>query len=556
LQNPGPLIRVPQGTEIHIHLHNALPVAVTVHGLHERPGSTEDALILQSGAPQDVRFKAGEPGAYYYWGSTTGSPVERRMPIETQLAGAFIVDPPGVAVTDRVFVITVWYKDVPFRLTSPELATINGKSWPYTEHFTFKVGETVHWRWLNPSVTEHAMHLHGFYYHVDGVGDAERYKSYKEAERPLIVTKFIGTGQTFEMTWAPARAGRWLFHCHMLVHMSPPEWSMLVEAPERDAPTTTPQQEHSYQAEAQRAGMGGLVLGITVGGSESVKPTVWHAERRLQLILDERTGGTHPRYALQLRDLTQPPSAAPEPATRQLIGPPIVLTRGQPVEIEIVNHSTQPTGIHWHGIELESYYDGVPGWTGTPQQTTPAINPEESFLVRMAPPRAGTFIYHTHWHDRDQLENGVYGPLIVVPSDQKFDSESDYTFLFSLGVFDPFEPLLLINGHPQPLPLRLVAGKKYRFRLINIAPDNVAMRASLRRAGVPVQWRIVAKDGADLPPESAILQTAEFGITVGETYDFEYQASAPEELVLEVYLPGPKLRVTQTLMFAANRSSN
>jgi len=71
-----------------------------------------------------------------------------------------------------------------------------------------------------------------------------------------------------------------------------------------------------------------------------------------------------------------------------------------------------------------------------------------------------------------------------------------------------------------------------------------------------VQWRGVAKDGADLPRVAAIMQTAEFGITVGETYDFEYQANAPEELVLEVYLPGPKLRVTQTLMFAANRSSN
>jgi FtsP/CotA-like multicopper oxidase with cupredoxin domain len=56
------------------------------------------------------------------------------------------------------------------------------------------------------------------------------------------------------------------------------------------------------------------------------------------------------------------------------------------------------------------------------QQTTPAINPGESFLVRMAPPRAGTFIYHTHWHDQDQLENGIYGPLVVLPTGQKFDS--------------------------------------------------------------------------------------------------------------------------------------
>ena len=137
LQNPGPLIRVPQGTEIHAIMHNGLPVAATVHGLHERPGSEKDAFIVQPGATQEVRFKAGEPGAYYYWVSTTDSTLERRMPIETQLAGAFIIDPPGFATADRVFVIGVWYKEVPFRPGSPQVATINGKSWPYAERFTF-----------------------------------------------------------------------------------------------------------------------------------------------------------------------------------------------------------------------------------------------------------------------------------------------------------------------------------------------------------------------------------------------------------------------------------
>jgi FtsP/CotA-like multicopper oxidase with cupredoxin domain len=238
-----------------------------------------------------------------------------------------------------------------------------------------------------------------------------------------------------------------------------------------------------------------------------------------------------------------------------LIGPPIVLTRGQPVEIELVNRSKQPTTVHWHGIELESYYDGVANWTGTAEQTTPAIQPGESFLVRIAPPRAGTFIYHTHWHDQDQLENGIYGPLIVLPTDQKVAPGSDQTFLFSLGVFEPFGHVLLINGHPQPAPLMLVTGTKYRFRLINISPNNSRMRASLRKAGTPVQWRIIAKDGADLPPSAATIQTAELGITVGETYDFEYEASTPQELALEVYLPGPKLRVTQGLVFGAGRSN-
>jgi hypothetical protein len=47
------------------------------------------------------------------------------------------------------------------------------------------------------------------------------------------------------------------------------------------------------------------------------------------------------------------------------------------------------------------------------------------------------------------------------------------------------------------------------------------------------------------------MQKADQLITVGETYDFEYEAGAPEELAIEAYLPGPKVRVTQGLLFTA-----
>src|SRR5262249_15293786 len=156
----------------------------------------------------------------------------------------------------------------------------------------------------------------------------------------------------------------------------------------------------------------------------------WHADRKLQLEISERSGA--PRYALELRDDAH---AADTPNKPGLIGPPIVLMRGQPVEIEVVNKLKNPTAIHWHGIELENYYDGVPGWSGGDTQRTPAIAPGTSFLVRMAPPRAGTFIYHNHFHDPSQLTNGIYGPLIVLPPADKFDPTSDMTFVFSIGDF-------------------------------------------------------------------------------------------------------------------------
>jgi manganese oxidase len=565
LQNPGPLIRVPQGTEIHATIHNALPVATTVHGFHQRPGDDKDAFTLHPGATKDVRFSTGLPGSYLYWASTSGAPISQRSDVESQLSGALIVDPagaaanapPGAAANDRVFVIADWTSDPLPPRAGAEIVTINGKSWPYTERFTFNVGEPVRWRWLNPSVSNHAMHLHGFYYRINAIGDGEREQVFGqdarssvvtiEDARPSVVTHRIDPGQSFDMTWVPERPGQWLFHCHMLAHMSPPQLPPdLVRTAAHASPHGAP----------QAIGMGGLVLGITVLGEKAgPKPPPWKPDRKLQLVIDERRSG-QPLYAVDLRDPQQPPSESKAPTTPRLIGPAIVLTRGEPVEIEVVNRTKQSTAIHWHGIELESYYDGVPGWTGTAQQTTPAIAPGGSFVARMVPPRDGTFIYHTHWHDEVQLTNGIYGPLIVLPPQQKLDSERDKTFLFSGGSFQPFGFMLLINGHPQAAPLRLTTGIKYRFRLINIAPNNVALQVSLLQSGTPVKWRSIAKDGADLPLAAATFTTAVARVTVGETYDFEYEATSPQELVMQGYLPGPKLLTTQTLLFAAPRTGN
>jgi hypothetical protein len=37
------------------------------------------------------------------------------------------------------------------------------------------------------------------------------------------------------------------------------------------------------------------------------------------------------------------------------------LVRGEPVHITVLNRRAEPTSIHWHGIELDSYFDGVSG---------------------------------------------------------------------------------------------------------------------------------------------------------------------------------------------------
>ena len=84
---------------------------------------------------------------------------------------------------------------------------------------------------------------------------------------------------------------------------------------------------------------------------------------------------------------------APEAATRDSFsvpGPTLELTRGQRVAITLVNQSHEAAAVHWHGIELESYPDGVPGWSGAGRNILPPIAPRDSLTVRWTPPGPST----------------------------------------------------------------------------------------------------------------------------------------------------------------------
>ncbi len=61
-------------------------------------------------------------------------------------------------------------------------------------------------------------------------------------------------------------------------------------------------------------------------------------------------------------------------------GPVLVLRRNEPVEVTVVNQLGESTAIHWHGMELDSIYDGVHGWSGVNQNLAPLIPPRR--LVR------------------------------------------------------------------------------------------------------------------------------------------------------------------------------
>jgi manganese oxidase len=520
-QNPGPLIRVPAGTTIRVAVHNALDDStVVVHGLGTRPSGPSDTLAVPPGATREREFVAGVPGTYFYWGSTTGRPIDTRSGMDSQLHGAFIVDSAGAPPTaDRVFVLGSWTGPVDrAQGFSPDLRVINGRSWPHAERLEYTVGDTIRWRWVNPTDSPHPMHLHGFYFGVTHRGTWAADTGLAVGDVARVVTEMPVPGGTFAMTWIPEEPGNWLVHCHVAYHTSMFLAATLPAVP--DDPVTV---DHQH-------GMRGMVMAVSVrpGASTLRRATGAARPREIRLVAKaapRRFQGDLDEMAfVSDDDALARGDSVPVPSSL------LVLRRDEPVRVTIVNRLRAPTGVHWHGIEVPSYSDGVPAWSGSGNRLAPAIAPGDSFVAEFTPPRSGTFMYHAHSNENFQIGLGLYGGLLVVDS-TTYDPARER--LIMLGPTGPGERGARINGRADPDTLRLTAGQRYRLRIVHIVSDWTAW-ITLARGDSVVRWRALAKDGAELPGHRQTMGAAHFLAGPGETMDFEYQPHAAGVLQLRV----------------------
>ncbi len=200
----------------------------------------------------------------------------------------------------------------------------------------------------------------------------------------------------------------------------------------------------------------------------------------------------------------------------------ILLKRGEPVSITVQNQLSEPTAVHWHGIELESYYDGVAGFAGEGKRIAPPIPPGGTFEARFTPPRSGTFMYHTHIDEVRQQQAGLAGPLIVVDSLDTYDPEHDIVVMITVPRKQADSNVVLLNGSSTPAVREMHAGQHYRLRFINLHTFRPSMRMRLLRDSTLLSWRAVAKDGRDLPADQTVERPSEVQMGNGETYDFDF----------------------------------
>jgi FtsP/CotA-like multicopper oxidase with cupredoxin domain len=540
---PGPMIRVRAGTAVVVTLRNTLADTLVVRGLRDRRPRTEgppipirtafegDSLVLAPGATAEVRFTPTSPGGYYYYGNTVAPGWDRsRQPLrrwggpDDALTAPLVVDAPDETPDprERVFLITQWADSlVPESYRETVRFQINGRSWPHTERLTYAQGDTVRWRVINQSGLFHPMHLHGFYFSVNQWNRADGFHP-PTAERRARVTQPVPAASAIRMTFVAHEPGNWLYHCHLMRHMS----SAMQNSP-HDGPDA---RGHAPSGAAGVDLMAGLALGFTVTPAPNRVASSAGARRTLRLHIGkrDRAFGDEPAYGFVLQEGPVPPARD----SVRFPSSPIYLTRGEPSEIVVRNNADVALGVHWHGLELESRSDGVAGWSGNPARTVPAIPPGDSLVVRITPPRAGTFMYHVHSEPGHQLSQGLYGQFTVLDPDRR-DAEHDRFFLLgSLGAGADAPPA--VNGSLDPEPLELRAGTTYRFRFMHITPDDNRW-VSLRDGDSTLTWRVVAHDGADSPPELVTTTPADLRLlATGITFDALFTPEKPGTLTLRI----------------------
>lgn len=198
-------------------------------------------------------------------------------------------------------------------------------------------------------------------------------------------------------------------------------------------------------------------------------------------------------------------------------GPTIRVTVGEHVRITLLNHLPEATALHWHGLEVPSNQDGVPGVGMQP------IQPGETYTYDfvITGDDLGTHWYHSHYNDLEQVAGGLYGAFLVDPrpgtpqAAQAIKADVEYNeFIGMLGGY------YVINGKsfPDTQPIQVRHGQIVHLRLFGV---DTAMIHPMHLHGHVLT--LLAEDGHLLPQP---VQRDTLSVEPGSTYDLTFSAWA------------------------------
>ena len=106
-------------------------------------------------------------------------------------------------------------------------------------------------------------------------------------------------------------------------------------------------------------------------------------------------------------------------------GPTLIAPQGATITVHATNRGDLDTTVHWHGLRLDNRYDGT-------HETQSPIPIGESFSYQLTFPDPGVYWYHPHIREDYGQELGLYGNILVVPSDPDYWPPADREMLLTL----------------------------------------------------------------------------------------------------------------------------
>lgn len=189
-------------------------------------------------------------------------------------------------------------------------------------------------------------------------------------------------------------------------------------------------------------------------------------------------------------------------------GPTLEFTEGEYAVIYVKNEMKVETSIHWHGLLLPNFMDGVP------YLTTPPIKPGTTFKYEFPIRQSGTYWYHSHTMLQEQ--SGVFGSLLIHPKEKTMEYDHDLIVMLSDWT----------NENPHSIMRNLKRGNEwYQMKKGTSTPLNkVIARGAL---GSQLDFWRQRMGGAD----------------IADVYYPAFLVNGEESIEYSNYQPGDKLRL-------------
>ncbi len=209
-------------------------------------------------------------------------------------------------------------------------------------------------------------------------------------------------------------------------------------------------------------------------------------------------------------------------------GPTIEVVEGDRVRLFVTNRLPEHTSMHWHGQMLPNGMDGITGLT------QPGIEPGKTWVYEFVARHAGTFMYHPHADEMQQMAMGMMGFWVTHPKDPRQHAvDRDFVFLLNAYDIDPgsYTPrtntmldfnLWTFNSRAFPGidPMVVRLGDRVRIRAGNLSMTNHPIHLHGHR------FEVAGTDGGWVPP-AARWPEVTADIAVGQMRAIEFVADNP-----------------------------